>query len=148
MCRNNGTRWVQYKDRATKALIKSNPVIVAHIEDQIAAADVLNAEKAKLKGYLTKLRSLDFIMYLFLLRSLISPLAKLSIALQKYITQFNITLTYLNTFYPRIQNIVSALTAGDESGDGQPDDGVPGDHDDDEVQEVDDKLPAKRPALT
>ncbi|XP_038065720.1 E3 SUMO-protein ligase KIAA1586-like [Patiria miniata] len=143
----NGTRWVHFKSRAVAALIKSYAVIIASLENEVASTEPA-AEMAKLKGYLNKRKSVRFVFHLLLLKSLITPLANLSLALQKDITHFNVALTYLTTFYQRINDLLSALRALREPEDHEDVISTDVDEDGRSLNESDDEPAAKRPALT
>ena len=76
----HGTRWLQHKMNACHALITSYPAIITHLES--LAATGKTAEQAKLKGYLKKLKSLNFVTHLIFFQELLKPLAKISQCLQ------------------------------------------------------------------
>lgn len=79
----SGTRWVQHKSRALKALILGYAVIVGHIQAMASEASSLKAvDKVKFKGYRTKLTSYKFVLYMLFFDSLLNPLAALSCCLQ------------------------------------------------------------------
>jgi len=53
----HGTRWLQHKSRAVRSLLLGYPVICAHLESMASEeSSVKAADKARFKGYLTKLQ--------------------------------------------------------------------------------------------
>ena len=75
----NGTRWVQHRLLATRALLSSYPVLVAHLESM--AVDPTH-DRAKAKGLLNLITSFKFIVHVLLFQEILAPLARLSLAWQ------------------------------------------------------------------
>ena len=76
----NGTRWIQHKLQATKALLHSYKVIVMHLE-AVAADKTSDQEKAK--GLIQKITTFKFVIHLLFFRDLLTPISRLSLAWQK-----------------------------------------------------------------
>lgn len=80
--RAQGTRWVQHRVNASKALLIGYEVIVTHMEHMAEDSSVPAADRAKVKGYLSKLKSTKFVLHLLLFVDLLTPVARLSLQLQ------------------------------------------------------------------
>ena len=76
----HGTRWVQHKLEAARAILRSYDVLAAHLESM--SADHAH-DQAKAKGLLAKLTSFKFVVHLVFIIDLLKPLSKLSLAWQK-----------------------------------------------------------------
>ncbi|KAK6167962.1 hypothetical protein SNE40_021879 [Patella caerulea] len=111
-----GTRWLQHKRSACQSLIQSYPVIINHMENMIedTSSNIKKEDKQKYKGYLTKLKSLNFVLYLLYFAKILTPLAKLSLAVQGDSIDLLYALSCLETFYSVLQedNIDDASELG------------------------------------
>ena len=75
----HGTRWLQHKCNAIKALIHLYPVIIRHLEE---LSDGNGADEARFKAYLKQLKSFKFVSHILLFDVILTPLAALSLNLQ------------------------------------------------------------------
>ena len=102
----SGTRWVQHKSRALKSLILSYSVIVAHIESMASEASSLkSADKLKYKGYLKKLTSYKFVLYVLFFDSLLDPFAALSCCLQGTSADLPLVVAKLKAFHVSVARL-------------------------------------------
>ena len=104
--RATGTRWVQHKSRALKSLILGYNVIVAHLKAMTSIESTVKPEnKAKFKGYLTRLASYKFALHMLFFDALLEPLATLSFSLQGLSADLPLAVAKLKAF----QSAVSKL---------------------------------------
>ena len=100
----HGTRWLQHKSRAVRSLLLGYPVICAHLESMASEeSSVKAADKARFKGYLTKLTSFKFVLHMLFFEALLNPLAGLSCHLQGSSADLPFALAKLKSFRSRIQ---------------------------------------------
>ncbi|KAK6168753.1 hypothetical protein SNE40_019937 [Patella caerulea] len=108
-----GTRWLQHKRSACNSLIKSYPVIVTHLEniaeDPLAKKD----DQSKMKGYLSKLKSFKFVVYLLYFSEILEPLSKLSLLLQGSSIDLLFAMSCLDTFYTVLKDFSTNKFNGD-----------------------------------
>ena len=130
--RAHGTRWVQHKNRAIKALIQSYPTIVGHLEN--LATDTTKtspADRAKMKGYLNTLKSVKFVLHVLYMDFILEPLSKLSLNLQKESVDLLCAKCLLEVLYKTLdkqvdseemKNIISAVSNANNTPDSDSDD--------------------------
>jgi len=120
--RATGTRWAQHKSRAIKSLLMGYDVIVTHLESMASGeSSVKPVDKIKFKGYLTKLTSYKFVLYMLFFDALLDPLASFSCSIQKSavdlplavakLKSFRSTLTSLKKDSPDISTELSVLAS-------------------------------------
>lgn len=82
--RSQGTRWLDHRMRALKALDRNYVSLCTQFEDWASGMrrDVTAADAAKLKGYLKKLRSHKFVIHMAAYQDILEDLSALSRALQ------------------------------------------------------------------
>ena len=101
-----GTRWVQHKSRALKALILGYSVIVAHLEAMASEESSVKAvDKIKFKGYWTKLTSYKFILHMLFFDALLDPLAALSCCLQGSSADLPLAVARLKAFHSTLAKL-------------------------------------------
>ena len=95
---------MQHKFRACAALVKSYPVIVSSLENEVSTTPS-SADKSKLQGYLKILKSVKFMTNLLFFKEVLKPLGELSLALQQSSINFTHALASLSVFYQRVNKL-------------------------------------------
>eukprot|EP00057_Strongylocentrotus_purpuratus_P017041 XP_011671515.1 PREDICTED: zinc finger protein 862-like [Strongylocentrotus purpuratus] len=101
----HGTRWLQHKSRALATLLRSYPVIIAHLESM--ASESSAADGARFRGYLQVLTSFKFVMHCLLFYVMLQPLAALSCNLQGESVDLMFAMASLESFHTSMQNLES-----------------------------------------
>ena len=108
----HGTRWLQHKRNAIKALLRSYPVIVQHIQE---LSDGNTADCARFKAYLKQLSSFKFVSHVLLFDMILTPLAALSLNLQSSSVDLQFALSSLAS----CRAMVERVRTSDLQGQGQ-----------------------------
>ncbi|KAK1168703.1 hypothetical protein AOXY_G9529 [Acipenser oxyrinchus oxyrinchus] len=106
-----GTRWVQHKQGATKALLQAYPAVVCNLANMLTQT-VLPKEKSIFQEYLQTLRSLKFILHLLFMSEMLEPLAKLSRSLQNSNVDLLDTAALLQKFYVTLGRMNNGILRG------------------------------------
>nr|XP_028596611.1 nucleolar complex protein 2 homolog isoform X3 [Podarcis muralis] len=84
------TSWLQSKNRVVKALANNLPLVVADLEQIMSGSGAeLDWKEAELKEYLERLKSEQFVRFLFLMDDISNTLARLSEAFQRKCVSVN-----------------------------------------------------------
>ncbi|MBN3325556.1 ZN862 protein, partial [Atractosteus spatula] len=97
-----GTRWVQHKQRATRALLQAYPAVVCNLAN-MSTQTTLPKEKTIFQEYLRTLRSLNFVLHLLFYSEILEPIAKLSRSLQNSTVDLVYTASLLEKFYSTLE---------------------------------------------
>ncbi|XP_069477621.1 zinc finger protein 862-like [Ambystoma mexicanum] len=103
----NGTRWVQHRNRACKALLQLFPLIVSHLEGMADEKSENTFEKSRHQACLGTLKSLKFVLHLLLFIEVLDPISKLSLSIQKESVDFLYATALLEQFYSTIERIAN-----------------------------------------
>ncbi|XP_014669333.1 PREDICTED: zinc finger protein 862-like [Priapulus caudatus] len=112
----HGTRWLQHKSRALASLLRSYPVIVAHLES-MASESSAAADGARFRGYLKVLTSFKFVLHMLLFFVLLQPLAALSCNLQGELADLMFAMASLESFHASTANIDSVESEHEDTED-------------------------------
>ena len=108
----HGTRWLQHKKNAIKALLRSYPVIVRHLEELAAGT---GADSARFKAYLKQLKSFKFVSHVLLFDIFLAPLAALSLNLQCSSADLQFAISSLRACRAMIDRLKTANLQGEAS---------------------------------
>lgn len=113
-----GTRWVQHKARASKSLLQSYGIIMNHLESLASdPATAASTDKAKVKGYIKKMKSTSFVLHLIFFEAILNPVSKLSVSLQSDSLDLLHAQSLLHEFYAMCDSLLALPEEGqDESG--------------------------------
>lgn len=83
--RVDGTRWVDHRRRALKALETNIPAVIAHLSEvgSDQRQDIKKADAARVRGWLKKVRSNEFLLHTGLYMDVLGELSHLSLQFQK-----------------------------------------------------------------
>ncbi|KAJ8036989.1 hypothetical protein HOLleu_17687 [Holothuria leucospilota] len=82
--RAQGTPWIDHRRKALRTLDRDYVCQVAHFQDVASGVrtDIPAGDVAKMKGYLMKMTSHEFVLHLAFYQDLVEDLAELSVSLQ------------------------------------------------------------------
>ncbi|XP_046901190.1 zinc finger protein 862-like [Hypomesus transpacificus] len=83
--RVDGTRWVDHRRRALKALETNIPAVIAHLSEvgSDQRQDIKKADAARVRGWLKKVKSNEFLLHIGLYMDVLDELSHLSLQFQK-----------------------------------------------------------------
>ncbi|KAJ8279852.1 hypothetical protein COCON_G00069180 [Conger conger] len=107
----NGTRWVQHRLRATRALLQTYPMVICNLAN-MSVQTTLPKEKAIFQDCLKSLRSVSFVLHLLFFNETLEPIAKLSSLLQNSNVDLLYTASLVVKFYSTLEQLSRGIPQG------------------------------------
>ncbi|KAJ8419121.1 hypothetical protein AAFF_G00006200 [Aldrovandia affinis] len=107
----NGTRWVQHRQRASRALLQAYPAVICSLAN-MSTQTALPKEKAIFQECLKSLRSLNFVLHLLFFSEILEPIGKLSSSLQNSNVDLVYTASLVEKFYGTLERLSRGVPQG------------------------------------
>lgn len=104
----NGTRWVDHKLRAVTKLIKNWHIILTQMENYSEDNSNKAQDRAKVQGYIRKLKQYKLIWYMAFVKDVLNEIAKVSLVFQREDITVSSAITKLQSAEIALQSMMRA----------------------------------------
>ncbi|XP_052806605.1 zinc finger protein 862-like [Mya arenaria] len=102
----NGTRWVDHKLKAVSKLLKNWHIIISQMENYAEDNTNRSQDRAKVKGYLNKLRQHKMVLYIAFVKDVLNEVSKVSLLFQREDITVSSAVTKLQSVSSVLRNMI------------------------------------------